>query len=93
MAFVDSTLNPNQQAAATVVLLPATFVAGMFALIALIGAALVAIVFCVSLCETDIVELSTHMSTLSVQTDPMVKHLMLMLIAYGVVKLLHLGRR
>ena len=93
MLFVDSTLIPSQQATAIAVLLTATFVAGIFALIALTAAAMVAVVWCVSLCFEVIVEQSMHSATLSTQYGPAVKLLMLALIGYAVVKLLRLERR
>jgi 4-amino-4-deoxy-L-arabinose transferase-like glycosyltransferase len=93
MLFVDSTLSPSQQATATAILSTTTFVAGIIALVALVVAALVALVWFVSLCVTVIVELGTHIALLYTQSDPVVKLLMLVLIAYAAVKLLRLVRR
>jgi hypothetical protein len=93
MLFVDSTLNPSQQTTALVNLLTATFVADIFALIALTAAAMVAVVWCISLCFEVIVEQSMHSATLSTQSDPAVKLVMLALISYVVVQLLCLEKR
>jgi hypothetical protein len=93
MFFVDSTLNPSQQATAIAALLTATFVAGIFVLIALTVAAMVAVVWRVSLCFEVIVEQSMHSAALYIQSDPAVKLLMLALITYAVVQLLRLERR
>jgi hypothetical protein len=93
MLFVDSTLSPSQQATAIVALLTATFVAGIFAFIALTVAAMVTVVWCVSLIFEVIVKQRMHSVTFSTQYGPAVKLLMLALIGSAVVKLLHLERR
>ena len=93
MLFGDSTFSPYQQATATAALMTATFVAGIFALIALTVAAMVAVVWCVSLIFEVIVKQSMPSATLSTQAGPAVKLLMLALIGSAVVQLLHLERR
>lgn len=93
MLFLDTTLSHAQQASAMAAHLPTTFVAALFALITVIVAALVAVLWCVSLYVEVVGELSTQMTTRSTQADPMVKRVMLVLITYGVVTLLYLGRR
>jgi hypothetical protein len=93
MLDVDSTPSTNQKATAAAVLSTTTFVAGNFAFIAHVVAALVSAVWFVSRCVEVVVECCAHSVTHYRKSDPTVNLLMLVLIAYAVVKLVHMARR